>query len=55
MGILEFKSTYLNSRKHHLVQKDYFGGDDADNNVLYRRASALNILLNSWLGKLDHL
>ena len=55
MGILESKSTYLNSRKHHLVQKDYFGGDDADNNVLYRRASALNILLNSWLGKLDHL
>ena len=39
---------------HFVVLKDYLGGDDAVNNVLYRRASTLNILLNSWLGKLDH-
>ena len=54
-GIFDFKSTYPNSRKHHLILKDYLGGDDAENNVLYCRASALNIFLNSWLGKIDHL
>ena len=53
-GMLDFTKTYPSSRKLPLVLKDYLGGDDAVNNVLYRRASTLNILLNSWLGKLDH-
>ena len=42
-GILDFAETYSSTRKLHLVLKDYWGGDDADNNVLYQRASALNM------------
>ena len=40
-GIFDFKSTYPNSRKHHLVLNDYLGGDDTDNNVLYREQAPL--------------
>ena len=40
-GILDLKNTYPNSRKHHLVLNDYLGGDDTDNNVLYREQAPL--------------
>ena len=53
--LLDFTSNYSDSRKGHLMLKDYLGGDDAGKNVLHQRVQALNFLLDTWLGKVDQL
>ena len=54
-GILDFASKYSDSRKSHLVLKDYLGGDNADKTVLHQRAQSLNFLLDTWLRNVNQL
>ena len=46
---------YSDSRKGHLVLKDYLGGDNGDKNVLHQREQSLNFPLDTWLRNVNQL
>ena len=54
-GILSLSTRFPNSKKRHLILKDFLEGDNAPEEVLHRRTDALSTVLDGWLAKVSML